>query len=129
MAPLPRDADCIALANGPNLVALGLGRSDDWLTPSTPEIRACAHSTGAMLLPHAAGCRKLLSFLTSRRYMYHIDRLIQCEFVESAESRGVVYHAVPSFYGWIESVSDVEGAEGWVRPASHAELVPVASSG
>ena len=119
--PVPHDADAVALANGPNLAARGLA-SDTWLTKSTVAIREIAHSSGAMLLPNAAGCRKMLSFLKSRPTVWYIDRVMQHDFVESNEARGVVYHAIPSLLGWVESVSDVEGADGasWVRPASHA---------
>ena len=116
---VPADADLVALANGPNLHGLGLGdTAAGWLTKSTAAIRSHAHSTGAMLLPNAAGCRKLLSFLKTRSTVYHIDRVMQSEFAEAREAQAIVYHAIPSLYGWIESASDVAGAEGWVRPAS-----------
>ena len=70
---VPADSDCVSLANGPGLAARRLGDEQGcWLTKSTAEIREHAHSSGAMLLPDAAGCRKLLSFLTSRKYVWYI---------------------------------------------------------
>lgn len=137
--PVPSDAEVVALANGPSLEARGLGGSshDDagatplggeaacgaaavppsaWLSRSTAAIRDHCHSTGAMLLPSAAGAARLRAFLTSRNHIYHVDRVMQRHFVE--EAAGVVYHAIPSLYGWIESPSDVEGGQAaWVRPA------------
>jgi len=112
--PVPPEADLVALANGPELNERRLGR-EMWLTPSTKEIRAHCHSNGAMLLPNGEGCRRLLVFLRSRPQIWHVDRVMQSAYV--AEGGGTVLHAIPSLYGWIESVSDVEGAPGWVRPA------------
>lgn len=112
---VPADADLVVLANGPELTQRRLGSADgSWLTRSTPQIRAHCHSNGANVLPTSAGCRKLLSFLRARPSIWHVDRAMQSEFVEAAG--GVVYHAIPSLFGWLESESDIEGT-GWVRPA------------
>ena len=96
-----------------------LGSADgSFLARSTPQIRAHCHSNGANVIPTAAGCKKLLSFLRARPSIWHVDRAMQSEFVEAAG--GVVFHAIPSLFGWLESESDIEGA-GWVRPAHQVQ--------
>ena len=70
-----------------------------------------------MLLPNAPGCRKLLNFLQRQPAIWHVDRVMQSAFVEKGQ--GIVYHAIPALFGWVESASDVEGGPGWVRPANH----------
>ena len=116
---LPTSADLVVLANGPELTQRRLGSADgSFLARSTPQIRAHCHSNGANVIPTAAGCKKLLSFLRARPSIWHVDRAMQSEFVEAAG--GVVFHAIPSLFGWLESESDIEGA-GWVRPAHQVQ--------
>ena len=119
---VPADAELIALANGPSLAAHRLGKNDAWLTASSAKIRAHCHSNGAMLLPSAEACAKLLAFLRARPSIFHVDRVMQAEYAERLErggqAGGRVYHAIPSLLGWVESVSDIEGVAGWVRPAN-----------